>query len=157
LHEGPQLLQRLVEDGHGDFVVLAGRNNTKLETIAYLTRAGLHVLADKPWLTDSRQLPYLVQVTTGPRLAMDLMTVRHSLRAWLIAQVVHTPELFGTFVTHESAAPAIDIASVHHLYKPGEWPAVATPGMVLRYNHPRRWGRRRPIPYGGAGAVVGAR
>jgi Putative oxidoreductase C terminal domain len=62
-------------------------------------------------------LPYLVQVTAGPRLAMDLMTVRHSLRAQLIAQVVHTPELFGTFVTHESAAPAIDIASVHHLYK----------------------------------------
>jgi hypothetical protein len=30
---------------------------------------------------------------------------------------VHTPELFGTFVTHNSAAPAIDIASVHHLYK----------------------------------------
>ena len=117
LHEGPQLLQRLVEDGHGDFVVLAGRNNTKLETMAYLTQAGLHVLADKPWLTDSRQLPYLVQVTAGPRLAMDLMTVRHSLRARLIAQVVHTPELFGTFVTHESAAPAIDIASVHHLYK----------------------------------------
>ena len=117
LHEGPQLLQRLVEDGHGDFVVLAGRNSTKLETMAYLTQAGLHVLADKPWLTDSRQLPYLAQVTAGPRLAMDLMTVRHSIRAQLIAQVVHTSELFGTFVTHESAAPAIDIASVHHLYK----------------------------------------
>src|SRR5215468_9529614 len=117
LHEGPQLLQRLVADGHGDFVVLAGRNNTKLATMASLTQAGLHVLADKPWLTDSRQLPYLVQVTAGPRLAMDLMTMRHSRRAQLIAQVVHTPELFGTFVTHESAAPAIDIASVHHLSK----------------------------------------
>jgi len=117
LHEGPELLQRLVEDGHGDFVVLAGRNNTKLETMASLTQAGLHVLADKPWLTDSRQLPYLVQVTASPRLAMDLMTVRHSLRAQLIAQVVHTPELFGTFVTQESTAPAIDIASVHHLSK----------------------------------------
>src|SRR5215510_14748078 len=117
LHEGPQLLQRLVADGHGDFVVLAGRYNTKLETMAYLTQAGLHVLADKPWLTDSQQLPYLAQVTAGPRLAMDLMTVRHSLQARLIAQVVHTPELFGMFVTHESAEPAIDIASVHHLYK----------------------------------------
>ena len=117
LHDGPQLLQRLVADGHGDFVVLAGRNNTKLATMASLTQAGLHVLADKPWLTDSRQLPYLTQVTAGPRLTMDLMTVRHSRRAQLIAQVVHTPALFGTFVTQESAAPAIDIASVHHLYK----------------------------------------
>ena len=117
LHDGPQLLQRVVEDGHGDFVVLAGRNDTKLETIASLTQAGLHVLADKPWLTDSQQLPYLLQVTTGPRLAMDLMTGPHSLRARLIARVVHTPELFGTFVTDVDAAPAIDLASVHHLYK----------------------------------------
>src|SRR5215467_7654170 len=75
----------LVEDWYGDFVVLAGRNNTKLETIASLTQAGLHVLADKPWLTDSRQLPYLVQVTAGPRLAMDLMTGLHSLRTRLMA------------------------------------------------------------------------
>jgi len=117
LHEGAQLLQRLVKDGHGDFVVLAGRNATKLETIAHLTQAGLHVLADKPWLTDSQQLPSLAQVTTGPRLALDLMTGRHSTRAQLIAQVVHTPELFGTFVLHEGTEPAIDIASVHHLYK----------------------------------------
>jgi hypothetical protein len=117
LHEGPQLLQRLVADRHGDFVVLAGRNNIKLKVMAYLTQAGLQVLADKPWLTDSRQLPYLAQVTAGPRLAMDLMTVRHSLRARLIAQVVHTPEIFGTFMPHASAAPAIEIASVHHLYK----------------------------------------
>jgi len=48
---------------------------------------------------------------------MDLMTGRHSTRAQLIAQVVHTPELFGAFVTHEGTKPAIDIASVHHLYK----------------------------------------
>lgn len=117
LHEGEQLLQRVVEDGNGDFVVLAGRNDTKLETIAHLTRAGLHVLADKPWLTDSRQLPHLDQVTTGPRLAVDIMTVRHSILAQLIAQMVHTPELFGTFVTPHDAAPAIDMASVHHLCK----------------------------------------
>src|SRR5215831_2276229 len=117
LHDGSHLLQRVVEVGHGDFVVLAGRNDTKLETIASLTQAGLHVLADKPWLTDSQQLPYLLQVTTGPRLAMDLMTGLHSLRARLMARVVHTPELFGTFVTDADAAPAIDLASVHHLYK----------------------------------------
>src|SRR4029453_2006703 len=94
LHNGDQLLKRVVEDGHGDFVVLAGRNNTKLETIAYLTQAGLHVLADKPWLTDSQQLPYLDQVTIGPQLAVDIMTVRQSMQAQLIARIVHTPELF---------------------------------------------------------------
>jgi len=98
-------------------VVLAGRNDTKLETMAYLTQAGLPVLADKPWLTESRQLPYLGQVTTAPCVAMDLMTGPYSLRAQVLTQVVHTPELFGTFVTDEGLEPAIDLASVHHLYK----------------------------------------
>jgi hypothetical protein len=85
--------------------------------MAYLTQAGLPVLADKPWLTESRQLPYLGQVTTAPCVAMDLMTGPYSLRAQVLAQVVHTPELFGTFVTDEGLEPAIDLASVHHLYK----------------------------------------
>ena len=75
------------------------------------------MLADKPWLTASRQLPYLAQVTVGPCVAMDLMTGPYSLRAQVMAQVVHTPELFGTFVTHEGPAPAIELASVHHLVK----------------------------------------
>ena len=70
LHDGAGLLQRVVEERQGDFVVLAGRNDTKLATIASLTQAGLPVLADKPWLTDSRQLPFPAQVTTGSCVAM---------------------------------------------------------------------------------------
>ena len=128
LHDGAHLLQRLVEEGHGDFVVVAGRNDTKLETIASLTQAGLPVLADKPWLTESRQLPYLAQVTTGPCVAMDLMTGPYSLRAQVMAQVVHTPELFGTFVTDEDPEPAIDLASVHHLYKQVNGQPLQRPG-----------------------------
>jgi hypothetical protein len=128
VHDGAHLLQRVVEEGHGDFVVLAGRNDTKLETIAYLTQAGLPVLADKPWLTDSRQLPYLAEVTTGPRVAMDLMTGSYSLRTQVIAQMIHTPELFGTFVTHEAPEPAIDLASVHHLYKQVNGRPLQRPG-----------------------------
>lgn len=117
LHQGEQLLERLITDGHGDFIVLAGRNNTKLETIAHLTQAGLPVLADKPWLTDRRQLSYLTQVTAGPQLAMDIMTSRYNILTRLIHQVVTTPELFGAFVTLDDGAPTIDIGSVHHLYK----------------------------------------
>jgi predicted dehydrogenase len=98
-------------------VILAGRNHTKLETIARLTQAGLHVLADKPWLTDSQQLPYLAQVTAGDRLAMDIMTIRHAITARLIHQVISVPELFGGFAPHDRAVPAIAIASSHHLYK----------------------------------------
>src|SRR5262249_6458532 len=77
---------------------------------------------------ESRQLPYLTQVTTGPCIAMDLMTGPYSLRAQVLAQVVHTPELFGTFVTHEDTAPAIELASVHHLYKRVNGRPIQRPG-----------------------------
>src|SRR5262249_13025724 len=40
VHDGAHLLQRVVEERQGDFVVLAGRNDTKLATMAYLTQAG---------------------------------------------------------------------------------------------------------------------
>jgi hypothetical protein len=115
LHEGPDLQDRLIDDGHASAVLLAGHNHSKLETIAHFTQAGLHVLADKPWLTDRRQLPFLDQVTSGPTFAMDIMTTRHSMIARLCRQVVATPALFGGF--DPEAAPSIDIGSVHHIYK----------------------------------------
>lgn len=115
MHDGPDLQEQLIADGHADAVILAGHNHTKLETIDRFTQAGLHVLADKPWLTDSRQLPFLDRVTTEPQLAIDIMTIRHSIVAKLCHQVADTPALFGGFAP--DADPAIDIGSVHHLYK----------------------------------------
>ena len=115
LHEGPDLPTRLITDGLADAVVLAGRNHTKLKTIDRFTQAGLPVLADKPWLTDSRQLPLLNRVTAGSTLAMDIMTIRHSVIARLCRQIVDAPALFGGF--DADANSAIDIRSAHHLYK----------------------------------------
>ncbi len=115
LHEGPNLQDRLIADGHADAVILAGQNHTKLAAIDRFTQAGLHVLADKPWLTDSQQLAFLNRVTTGSSLAMDIMTIRHSIIARLCHQIVDTPALFGGF--DANADPAIDIVSIHHLYK----------------------------------------
>ncbi len=59
IHDGSNLQARLINDGHADAVILAGQNHHKLATIDRFTQAGLHVLADKPWLTDSQQLPFL--------------------------------------------------------------------------------------------------
>lgn len=116
-HEGENLLERLIEDKQGDCVVLAGRNRDKLQTIARLTEAGFHVLADKPWLTDKSQLAYLTQATGGHWLAMDLMTIRHEILARLCHQVVRTDALFGGFRDAGPAETSIEVASIHHLYK----------------------------------------
>ena len=106
----------LVEERRGDIVVLAGRNRPKLGAIARLHAAGLHVLADKPWLTDSAALPDLERATAGWPLAMDIMTFRHEAAARLAQKVAADPELLGA-PGGQADEPAIDIRSVHHLLK----------------------------------------
>jgi predicted dehydrogenase len=116
VHEAGDPLERLIEERHGDVVVLAGRNAGKLATIARLHEAGFNVLADKPWLTASTALPDLHRATSGPPLAMDIMTERHEVLARLRRRIVSNPRLFGEFI-QDTDLPAIEIASVHHLYK----------------------------------------
>ena len=116
VHEADDPLEQLIADGHGDVAVLAGRNATKLDAIARLHDAGFHVLADKPWLTTSAALPSLRQATAGAPLAMDIMTERHEVMARLRRRIVTDGELFGEFDT-DAGHPAIEIATVHHLYK----------------------------------------
>ena len=116
VHEANDPLTRLIEERCGDIVVLAGRNADKLATIARLHQAGFNVLADKPWLTSHAALASLHQATSGPPLAMDIMTERHEILARLRRRVVASPGVFGKFV-RDFEGPAIEIASVHHLYK----------------------------------------
>ncbi len=116
VHEPDDPVRALVDERRGNIVVLAGRNRPKLGTIADLHAAGLHVLADKPWLTDSAALPALERVTAGGPLAMDIMTLRHDVVARLIHRIAASPELFGA-LDGTSDEPAIDLHSVHHLLK----------------------------------------
>jgi predicted dehydrogenase len=116
VQEADDPLERLIAERRGDIVVLAGRNAGKLAAIARLHEAGFNVLADKPWLTSSAALPDLRRVTSAPPLAMDIMTERHEILARLRRRIVSSPRLFGAFI-RDADRPAIEIASVHHLYK----------------------------------------
>ncbi|MCY3980700.1 MAG: hypothetical protein OXF51_02795 [Alphaproteobacteria bacterium] len=115
-HEPADPERALIEERRGDIVVLAGRNQPKLGTIARLHAAGLHVFADKPWLTDSAALPDLERATAGWPLAADIMTSRHDMAARVAQKVAADQELFGALDRRSSAA-AIDMLSVHHLLK----------------------------------------
>ena len=116
LHEPADPERALVEERPGGIVILAGRTRPKLGTIARLHAAGLHVLADKPWLTESGALDHLGQATAGWPLAIDIMTFRHEVVARLAHEIATDPDLFGT-LEGSADEPAIDIQSVHHLLK----------------------------------------
>ena len=127
LHEAEDPLSSLIEDRCGDIVILAGRNAGKLATIARLHAAGFNVLADKPWLTTSAALPDLYRATGAAPLAMDIMTERHEVLARLRRRLVCNRRVFGDFV-RDSDCPAIEIASVHHLYKVVNGQPLTRPG-----------------------------
>ena len=116
VHEGGDPLASLIEERRGDVAVLAGRNDSKLAAIARLHAAGFNVLADKPWLVSGDALPFLEQATSGPPLAMDIMTERHEVLACLRKRLVASPAIFGEFI-RGGEQPAIEIASIHHLFK----------------------------------------
>jgi predicted dehydrogenase len=115
---GADPLERLIADGRADAVVLAGRNDRKMAAIARLHAAGVHVLADKPWVRGLEDLPHLDAATDGEgALVMDIMTSHHELTSILQHKLVALPEVFGAFRTDDPAQPAIAFDSIHTLYK----------------------------------------
>ena len=75
VYRGKDGLEKLIHEKKGDIAVLAGRNNTKMENINTLNRAGLAILADKPWVTTQAALPFLRSAMASDRpLAADIMT-----------------------------------------------------------------------------------
>jgi predicted dehydrogenase len=105
---------RLIDERRGDVVVLAGRNGGKARTMRRLHDAGLHVLADKPWLVEPVDLEHVRASLEGWPLAAEIMTGRHDVPAGLVKKLVGTPAIFGAF---REDGPAIEQESVHHLEK----------------------------------------
>ena len=115
-HIGDDAVERLIAERPGDIVVLAGRNGPRLALMHRLHDEGFHVLADKPWLTDSAGLPHLDAITAGSPLAVDIMTGRHSAVADLRNAIIGTSSVFGGLVG-DSDRPALEFNSRHHLLK----------------------------------------
>ncbi len=116
VHAGENALERLMEERLGNVVIVAGRNNTKLDAIGALHDAGFHTLVDKPWITNSAAIPLLNKATACSPLAIDIMTSRHDVVAQLRRRIVATEPVFGAFAGTKTE-PAIEIGSRHHLGK----------------------------------------
>ena len=74
IYRGPDYLDALLNERPGNVVIIAGKNNTKLNAMQRLHAAGMHVLGDKTWLIDGNQLDLVREITASPPLAMDIMT-----------------------------------------------------------------------------------
>lgn len=110
--------QKLIEEKKGQIVVLAGKNDAKMEDIEQLGRAGFFVLADKPWLINEDRLPLLRAAVQAQRpLALDIMTERFEISTILQKEFMAAKEVFGEIRIDADGSPSIFKESIHHLYK----------------------------------------
>jgi predicted dehydrogenase len=114
IHTSSEAFERMLEERPGDVVVIAGRNRPKIDFILGALQAGLHVLADKPWIISSADLPKLASALTlaetNGLVAYDIMTERHEITSILQKELVNDPDVFGTL-------ESVMAKSIHHLMK----------------------------------------
>jgi predicted dehydrogenase len=82
---------------------------------------GLNVLADKPWILKSEDLPKLgaaLDAADAKKLiAYDIMTERFEVTSLLQRALVNEKSVFGDMVPGTAAEPGVYMESVHHLMK----------------------------------------
>jgi len=114
-------MEDLLRGKAGDVAVFTGRNRPKIDRILGALRAGLHVLADKPWIIESGDLPKLQEALEladiRKLIAFDIMTERYEVTSQLQREFVSHPEVFGAIETGSGDSPGIRARSVHHLMK----------------------------------------
>ena len=70
VHTSSEPMAAMLRDQHQGIVVFSGHNRGKIDNILASLGAGLHVLADKPWIIDAADMGKLEQ-------ALDLAASRH--------------------------------------------------------------------------------
>jgi predicted dehydrogenase len=121
VHAGPDFVERMLHEHPGNVVILSGRNRLKIDQIAASIHAGLSVLADKPWILKSEDLPKmeaaLAEADARTLVAYDIMTERFEITTVIQRALVNDSGTFGEIVKGTEADPAVYMESVHHLMK----------------------------------------
>jgi predicted dehydrogenase len=121
IHASPDFFARMLRERPGNVVILSGRNRGKVAHILASAQAGLHVLADKPWILQSDELPALeaalAEADAKRVVAYDIMTERFEPTNSVQRALVNDPATFGEIVKGTAEEPAVYMESVHHLKK----------------------------------------
>src|SRR5205085_10291454 len=99
VHAGPDWLDRFLAERPGNAVVIAGRNQPKVDLILAAVSAGYCVLADKPWIIEPTDFPKLERVFAEADrngvFAWDIMTERFELTNRMQFELMQHAEIFG--------------------------------------------------------------
>lgn len=121
VHTGADFFDRMIQERAGNVAVFSGKNREKIGRIVRSLEAGYSVLADKPWIITSTDLPKLaaaLDLAKSKKLvAYDIMTERFEITSILQKAVVNAPEVFGELAAGSTAEPAVAAKSIHYLSK----------------------------------------
>ena len=122
VHASPNSLERMLrEQQPGSVVILSGRNSSKIERIERSVAHGFHVLADKPWILRSADLPRLAATLDAADqngvIAYDIMTERYEVTSILHRELVNAPEVFGRLLAGTPKEPTVYMDSMHRVSK----------------------------------------
>lgn len=121
IHAAPDFLECMLAERRGNIVVLSGRNRGKIGYIRAALDAGLQVLADKPWIIRSADLPALEDALAIARakglIAYDIMTERYEITTMVQRELINDAEIFGSILPGSEQEPAVYMESVHHILK----------------------------------------
>jgi len=121
IYAGTDYFEKMLEQRRGNVVVLSGRNHGKIARIRSCIDAGFHVLADKPWILESADLPKLEATLNTAEgrgtIAFDIMTERFEITYILQRELVNDAGVFGAILPGNEQDPCVLMESVHHLMK----------------------------------------
>jgi predicted dehydrogenase len=121
VYAGPDWFERMLADRPGQIAVLSGRNNGKIERMQALAVAGMHTLADKPWVIEPEDLPALTALLKTAKskhiIFYDGMTQRYEITCLLLKALVNDAGVFGEPVKGSAEEPGVYLESVHYLLK----------------------------------------
>jgi predicted dehydrogenase len=121
VYTGADYLQKMISQKPGNVMMVAGKNDQKIDYILSAIENGIHVYADKPLVINPegfRKLLKTSQLAEEKNLLLfDIMTERFEITTLLQRELSMIPDVFGELENGTPENPAITKESVHHFFK----------------------------------------
>ncbi|MCE7054542.1 oxidoreductase [Algoriphagus sp. AGSA1] len=118
---GDDYLDKMISSKPGNVMMVAGKNDRKIDYISAAVNNGIHVYADKPLVINKdgfkKLLDAFAQAEQNDLLLYDIMTERFEISTILQRELSMDPAVFGELEKGTLENPAITKESIHHFFK----------------------------------------
>jgi predicted dehydrogenase len=118
---GDDYLEKMISTKPGNVMMVAGKNDRKIDYITAAISNGINVYADKPLVINKEGFQKLKKAfqEAGKKdlLLYDIMTERFEISTILQKELSMVPDVFGELEKGTLENPAITKESVHHFFK----------------------------------------